>query len=113
MRLIIRRVPLVARPYRSPITTGVSLNPSRPDPQENPVSYQQLIRDPYISVTDENIALELGDGQNWRLMGFLYYREDSHGFDWKAHPGFFSSMTCFLPAADQVRLAKKHGLPPP
>jgi hypothetical protein len=74
---------------------------------------RELIRDPYISVTDENIALELGDGQNWRLMGFLYYREDSHGFDWKAHPRFFSSMTCFLPAADQVRLAKKHGLPPP
>ena len=74
---------------------------------------RELVRDPYITVTDENIVLGLDDGQNWRIMGYLYFREDSHGFDWRANPKFFFSITCFLPKADQVRLAKKYGLPPP
>lgn len=45
---------------------------------------RELIRDPYISVRGENIALELGDGQSWRLMGYLYFREDSQGLSGRA-----------------------------
>ena len=74
---------------------------------------RELIRDPYISVTDENIGLNLEDGQVWRIMGYLYFREDSHGFDWSKNPKIFALMTGYLPKADQERLAKKHGLPPP
>jgi len=73
---------------------------------------RELIRDPYITVTDANITAGLEDGHNWRIMGYLYFREDSHGYVWADNPKFFFSMTCFLPKSDQAMLRQKHGLPP-
>ena len=73
---------------------------------------QDLIYGPYITCTEENLAAAQ-DGQDWRVLGYLHFREDRDGFDWAQHPRTYFAVTQFLPLPLRERLAEKYHLPKP
>lgn len=68
---------------------------------------QEVIYGPYIACTEDNVA-ERMDGQDWRFLAHLHYREDQEQVDWTKYPETYSALTHFLPDAMQRRLAKKY-----
>ncbi len=71
-----------------------------------------IIYQPTITCTESNLA-DISDGQDWRILGYLHYREDRDGYDWAANPRFYHAITQFLPRPYQQRLADKYHLPRP
>jgi hypothetical protein len=62
--------------------------------------------------TEENLA-DIQDGQDWRVLGYLHFREDRDGFDWPKNPRTYFAVTQFLPMPLRVRLAEKYHLAKP
>ena len=73
---------------------------------------QDIIWGPYITCTEENAA-DILDGQDWRVLAYLHFREDKDGFNWAKNPRTYSSVTHFLPDRLKQRLAKKYHMPQP
>jgi len=68
---------------------------------------QEIIFGPYIVCTEDNVAQKM-DGQDWRFLAYLHFREDTLGVDWKKYPETYSAVTHFLPDAVKERIAKKY-----
>jgi hypothetical protein len=68
---------------------------------------QEVIYGPYIVCTEDNVAQTL-DGQDWRFLSYLHYKEDTLGVDWTKNPETYSAVTHFLPEQMRERLAKKY-----
>lgn len=68
---------------------------------------QDVIRGPYITATRENVSI-IYDGFDWRALAYLHFSEDTLGLDWTNYPRSYTSITQFLPAELQQRLAKKY-----
>ena len=73
---------------------------------------EEIISGPYIACTEKNIA-DIHDGQDWRILSYLAYKEDTDGFDWPNNPKFYFSNTQFLPIGARQVLAKKYHMPSP
>jgi hypothetical protein len=68
---------------------------------------REVIYGPYIVCTEDNVAQKM-DGQDWRFLAFLHYREDLEKVDWTKYPETYSAVTHFLPDKDRERLNKKY-----
>jgi hypothetical protein len=68
---------------------------------------------PYISLDImERTAPE--DGDDWRIMCYLHYFEETRGFDWSSNPRIYRSFTHFLPEAIRKQVAERqkiHAMP--
>jgi len=73
---------------------------------------QEIIYGPYITCTEANVA-DIRDGQDWRVLGYLHFREDRDGLDWSTHPRTFHSLTHFLPEEVRKRLIEQHHIRQP
>ena len=71
---------------------------------------QDVIYRPYIWCTEDNLP-DIKDGQDWRILGYLFYREDRDGYAWAKNPRIFYSITQFLPPPMRQRLAEKYHVP--
>lgn len=66
-----------------------------------------IIHYPPILCTEQNVA-QAPDGQDWRFLGYLHFREDRDEVDWKKNPRTYQSITHFLPETSQKLLAEKY-----
>jgi hypothetical protein len=73
---------------------------------------RDYLREPFIICTEENIA-DVRDGQDWRILGYLHFREDIDGIDWTRYPRTYNSVTQFLPPFLRERLAEKYRMNEP
>src|SRR5262249_45195091 len=46
---------------------------------------RDLIYGPFITCTEENVAV-ISDGQDWRVLSYLHFREDQQDLEWKKFP---------------------------
>ncbi|MDB6093683.1 MAG: hypothetical protein JWM32_1245 [Verrucomicrobia bacterium] len=68
---------------------------------------RDVIWDPVITVTDENLPDYL-DGQDWRVLGYLHFLEDRNGFDWSKNPRMYFAVTQFLPDEQRAKVDRKY-----
>ena len=71
---------------------------------------RDIIWGPYIECTEVNMTNDI-DGQVWRSLAFLYFREDKEGVDWSKYPKTYGDITHFLPVSAQERIAKRYHMP--
>jgi hypothetical protein len=71
-----------------------------------------LLHGPGVTQREDNMQL-INDADDWRILAYLYFREDTEGFDWSKTPKMYFSVTCFLPGPVRQRLAQKYHMPPP
>ena len=71
---------------------------------------EEILRGPYIECTVDNLSQDI-DGQDWRFLAFLYFREDKERLDWHKFPKSYVSIAHFLPDAEQRRIRKRYQLP--
>ena len=74
------------------------------------VEMRDIIWGPYIECTEVNMTNDI-DGQVWRSLAFLYFREDKEGVDWSKYPKTYGDITHFLPVSAQERIAKRYHMP--
>jgi hypothetical protein len=71
---------------------------------------ESMLHPPYVMITERSVGV-MEDGQNWLILGNLYFREDVDGFNWPKFPRMYRSITWFLPRREREQLALKYKMP--
>jgi hypothetical protein len=79
-------------------------------------AFWEMEHGPYISCTEENMV-DLDDADFWRIVAYLYFREDQdvgrNVINWRTpkHRMTFFALTCYLPDSVRKELTLKYHVP--